>query len=93
MGAPRLEPEPLPAPAERMFVQAGAFSERDNAERLADRLRASGFVDPVVVTAADGRRTLHRVRLGPIRDAHEFDQLSARLRTVGVADPQLVVDR
>jgi rare lipoprotein A len=94
MGAPRPAPPPPAAqPAPRMFVQVGAFAERGNAVRLVDRLRASGFVNPFVITDGDSRRELHRVRLGPIRDAEEFDLLSARLRTVGVADAQLVVDR
>jgi hypothetical protein len=35
---------------------------------------------------------MHRVRLGPIRDAGEFDQLNARLRAIGVSGSQLVVD-
>jgi rare lipoprotein A len=76
-----------------MYVQVGAFSQHDNAARLVDRLEQNGFAGPVVVSDGDGRRTMHRVRLGPIRDAQEFDQLSGRLRTIGVADPQLVVDR
>ena len=94
MGAPRPAPSCAPTPpaeAERMFVQVGAFSERDNATRLVQRLRASGFVDPVVVTDGEGRRALHRVRLGPIRDSQEFDELSARLRDIGVPDARLVV--
>jgi hypothetical protein len=36
---------------------------------------------------------LHRVRLGPIASAGEFDQLNARLRAIGVSGSQLVVDR
>jgi peptidoglycan lytic transglycosylase len=81
------------SPSEQMFVQVGAFGERENAERLVDRLKASGFANPVVVTEGAGRKTLHRVRLGPLRDAHEFDAVSGRLRTLGVADSHLVVDR
>jgi rare lipoprotein A len=82
-----------PALVERMFVQIGAFSQAENAERLAARLRASGFANSTVVSAADDRRRLHRVLLGPIADAGEFDQLSARLRAIGVSGSRLVVDR
>ena len=49
------------------FLQAGAFSEREAAETLAQELRALTEL-PVrisVVTHADGR-PLHRVRIGPI---------------------------
>ncbi len=96
MGAPSpvvAAPPPSVAPTPQMFVQVGAFAQRDNADRLVDRLRASGFVGPFVVSEADGRRVLHRVRLGPIRSADEFDLLSSRLRTIGVGDAQLVVGR
>lgn len=79
--------------AERMFVQVGAFSQRDNAERLMQRLRASGFANPSVVSEPEQRRVMHRVRLGPIRDSVEFDQLNARLRSMGVSGARLVVDR
>jgi rare lipoprotein A len=82
------------APAvERMFVQIGAFAEAQNAERLVARLRASGFANPMVVSATDDRRRLHRVLLGPIADSGEFDAVSARLRAIGVSGSRLVVDR
>lgn len=94
-GAVALAAPPLaastPAPiGPQMFVQVGAFSDRANAARLVERLRSSGFGNPFVVSEDGGRRSMHRVRLGPIRDSAEFDQLSARLRTVGVADARLV---
>jgi rare lipoprotein A len=94
-----VEPAPVPVLAtpaplvERMFVQIGAFSQAENAERLAARLRASGFANSTVVSASDDRRRLHRVLLGPIADSGEFDQLSARLRAIGVSGSRLVVDR
>ncbi|HJR70043.1 MAG TPA: septal ring lytic transglycosylase RlpA family protein [Gammaproteobacteria bacterium] len=83
---------PLQA-VDRMFVQVGAFSQQDNAARLVARLRASGFTNPTVLSEPDGRRMLHRVRLGPINDAGEFDALSARLLSIGVAGSRLGVDR
>jgi rare lipoprotein A len=76
-----------------LFVQVGAFSQQDNADRLVARLRASGFANPTIVSEPDGRRMLHRVRLGPIRDSGEFDALSSRLLAIGVAGSRLVVDR
>ena len=93
------EPVPVPvvavpaAAVERMFVQIGAFSQAENAERLAARLRASGFTNSTVVSASDDGCRLHRVLLGPIADSGEFDQLSARLRAIGVSGSRLVVDR
>jgi rare lipoprotein A len=80
-------------PAPNLYVQAGAFSERANAASLVARLSAAGFPNPTVVSEQGGRRTLHRVRLGPVADANEFDRVRERLRAFGVADSHLVVDR
>jgi rare lipoprotein A len=78
--------------AEPLFVQVGAFAERANAAKLVDRLKVNGFVNAFVVTD-DGRRALHRVRIGPLRDAHEFDDVRARLRSLGFGESQLVTAR
>jgi rare lipoprotein A len=76
-----------------LFAQVGAFGDRANASRLVERLRANGFVNAFVVSEEDGRRTLHRVRLGPLRDDQEFDQVRARLRSLGFGESQLVTAR
>ena len=78
-------------PAERMFLQIGAFADAENAERLVARLRASGFANPTVVSDPDAGRRLHRVWLGPVRDSVEYDELDTRLRSIGVAGSRLVV--
>ena len=88
---------PLPqaqaaVPAERMFLQIGAFAEAENAERLAARLRASGFTNPTVVTEPSDGRRMHRVWLGPVRDSVEYDEIDMRLRSIGMAGARLVVD-
>ena len=94
--APRATAAAVEAPAAvgpLLFVQVGAFADEANAERLAERLKASGFPSSMVVSDGNGRRALHRVRIGPLRDAYEFDQVSGRLRTVGVLDSRLVAVR
>ena len=90
--APSLPQQSAPA-VERLYVQIGAFVQHENAERLVARLRASGFANPTVFSEPNDRRRLHRVRLGPIRDSFEFDDLNTRLRAIGVSGSQLVVDR
>jgi peptidoglycan lytic transglycosylase len=76
-----------------LFAQVGAFGDRANASRLVERLRANGFVNAFVVSEADGRRTLHRVRLGPLLDDQQFDEVRARLRSLGFGESQLVTAR
>jgi rare lipoprotein A len=90
--APVLTQAESTALAERMFLQIGAFSDVENAERLVARLRASGFANPTVVSEPGERRRLHRVWLGPVRDSVEFDEIDARLRSIGVSGSRLVVD-
>jgi rare lipoprotein A len=81
------------AEPQQIFVQVGAFGDRANAARLVERLKVSGFMNAFVAADADGRRALHRVRIGPLRDSREFDQVSARLRALGFGESQLVTAR
>jgi rare lipoprotein A len=81
------------AGAQALYAQVGAFSDRANAARLVERLKSNGFAAAFIVSDADGRRTLHRVRLGPLRDEPEFDQVRARLRSLGFGESQLVTAR
>ena len=79
------------APYRPIYVQVGAFSDRNNAERLAERLKDDGFADSFVLTFGSGRERLHRVRIGPIQIG-EYDQLQADLRAAGVDGARLVQD-
>ncbi len=77
----------------RLYVQAGAFAQPENAERLRARL-AEALGMPVFVQRGaddDGRRWL-RVRIGPVASVEEADRLSARLAVYGVPDALIVVE-
>jgi rare lipoprotein A len=54
------------------YVQAGAFSERGNAERMMSRLKAETEL-PVVVDF-EGNSALYRVRVGPLNDSQKVQQ-------------------
>jgi cell division septation protein DedD len=91
-GASATPPPSVSSIVEPLFVQVGAFAERVNASKLVERLRVNGFVNAFVVTD-DGRGALHRVRIGPLRGAPEFDEVRARLRSLGFGESQLVTAR
>jgi rare lipoprotein A len=74
-----------------MYVQVGAFSEHSNAVAMLDRLRAHGIAGGAVVSDSARQPPLHRVRVGPVRDAGEFDQVSGQLRSIGIDSTRLVI--
>ena len=52
----------------RLFVQAGAFSDPANAERLAEKLRGGGYGKVFVRDNEIAGRRMYRVRIGPVPD-------------------------
>lgn len=85
------EPGPGDRPMRQVFAQVGAFSSRDNADKLVDRLRAGGQRNVFVVSEAAGSGELHRVRIGPLEDVAEFDGVRRDLIAMGVRDSLLVI--
>ncbi len=85
------DPAPAVRPVAQFYAQAGAFGERQNAERLAARLQDAGIPGVAVAEASvDGRR-LFRVRAGPVATVAEFDALIEQLRAAGVESPRLAL--
>jgi rare lipoprotein A len=80
------------APAPRLYLQAGAFASRENAENLRNRL-AQADLRPVHVAPAqvDGV-PLYRVRLGPLDSVDASDRLAERVQAQGLPKPIIVVD-
>ncbi len=76
--------------AGRIFVQAGAFSVRENAQRLQSRIAPLGSAQ--VTTASINGTTIYRVRLGPLPDVEQADQLLARVVDGGYPQARIVVD-
>ncbi len=72
-----------------LYVQAGAFSDPANAQRLAARLRGAGYAHILVRDDVIAGRRLYRVRIGPVADVAEFDRIAAALERAGVPDARL----
>lgn len=79
-------------PATELYVQAGAFAEERNAQRLVEKLRAGGISTAMVLAAPKDARRLYRVRVGPVASVAEFDKLTSRLTQLGVPDARLAMD-
>ena len=83
---------PLVATAEHLYLQLGAFAERNNALALLGRLRDQALPPAQLVSEGGGGKPVHRVRLGPLANAEEVDDLTARLLLLGLDRPVVVFD-
>jgi rare lipoprotein A len=78
------------APPGRLYIQAGAFAVRDNAERVEARIAGLGPVR--VTTAAVGGNEWYRVRLGPIATHEEAEGMLGRVVGSGYPGARIVGD-
>lgn len=70
-----------------LYLQAGAFGDRANAERVATRIRATGVAVQVVSGLSAGK-VVQRVRVGPLPDAAAAGQAARRIELLGLPRPQ-----
>ncbi len=75
-----------------IYLQVGAFSDTENAERLAQRLREANVGAVQVMDVEVNGRRVRRVRVGPLADVDRADQVSARIEGMGLPRPQVAVD-
>ncbi len=80
----------------KLYLQAGAFSNRDNAERL--RVRINGVAANAaqrniqIVEKQTDHSVRYRVRIGPFASVREVDRFTGDLRRLGIRDTQVVID-
>jgi rare lipoprotein A len=73
----------------QIFVQAGAYSVYDNANRVAARLADVGNVD--IASALVNNRDIYRVRVGPMANVEEADATLEQVIRAGYNDARIVV--
>jgi rare lipoprotein A len=83
---------PAAAPAGTLYVQAGAFADPANAQRLAEKLRGGGYGTVFVRDDQIAGRRMYRVRIGPVPDVAEFDRVVGALAQAGINDAHLALD-
>ncbi|MGE5146979.1 MAG: septal ring lytic transglycosylase RlpA family protein [Candidatus Eiseniibacteriota bacterium] len=80
----------VPVKPTNIYIQAGAFSQERNAEKLRNELARLGRAQ-VMVADVRGKQ-YYRVRLGPVGSVEEGDRLLAHVISTGHGDARIVID-
>ncbi len=75
----------------QIYLQLGSFGERGNMRRMLDRLLDSE-INNVVIHQPNERRPFYRLRVGPLGDRSDAEQLATQLKQMGFEKPYIVVD-
>lgn len=90
----RFYPDPvvteMPVTATKIYVQAGAFANKDNADHLSAQISTYG--DTKVELANVKGKQLYRVRLGPVTSVDAGDALLSRVVKGGFKNSVLIVE-
>lgn len=78
------------AAAVSLYLQVGAFGDQTNAQQLLDRLHGSGFQNAVIRSDKVRVPPMFRVRLGPISNVAEYDELVEKMAALQIVDTHLV---
>lgn len=79
-------------PNPRIYLQAGAFSSGENAERLRLRLEQELAHAVRVIRAEASAGAVHRVQVGPLASVEIADQVSSQMHRAGIGAPLVVID-
>jgi rare lipoprotein A len=74
----------------RLFVQAGSFIDKGNAQRLLARLRP--IAEFRISSKTQDGKVFHRVRAGPLKDVDEADAILDRVLLDGQKGASIVVE-
>ena len=89
--APETPPLPVSV-APQLYLQVGAFTSRDNAESMKQRLAQADLAPIQIQNSTLDSTPLYRVRIGPFSSVDESDRLAARVAAHGLPNPIVVVE-
>ncbi len=77
--------------AQTLYLQVGAFSSQENAERLRNEILAQQIADVRIVEAAGTAGTFYKVQIGPLGDTSEADRVARELKPLGINESRSIV--
>ncbi len=81
-----------PSGHSRIFIQLGAFSDRNNAQRILERIEKAGVGRADIITTRINAREIHRVRIGPVSTVEDANALAMRIEKLGMGTPRVAMD-
>lgn len=75
-----------------VFLQIGSFSKWDNAIKLRDQLEKSNIRPVSIKTARVKSVRYFRVRVGPLENLGKAEQISSRLKNIGIHDSRVIIE-
>ena len=76
----------------QIFLQVGAFGERENANQLKNQLSGLSLGEVTISSIIKNSKQLHRVRIGPLTTVQSADNTVAELNSMGMNDYQIVIE-
>ncbi len=80
------------ASSNQLFLQLGSFISQYNAESLRAQLALNNVTSAEVQRTEVDRKSIYRVRIGPIASIEEADSLASRINELGMGVPSIIVD-
>jgi rare lipoprotein A len=71
-----------------IFIQAGTFSNKENADTLAGKLSSVGKVNIAEINSAE--KILYRVRVGPLRTVDKATTALQKIHDMGITDARML---
>lgn len=82
--APSPEPSPSAEPRNRLWLQVGAYVNKQDAESQRARFAVLGYEAQIQSADVPEKGTVHRVRVGPYRDPEEAGKVRGDLARQGI---------
>ena len=73
-----------------LYLQVGAFSNRENAERLQGKIQAEDIGAVRIIESTGDNCTFYKVQVGPLANATELDRVARSLKPLGINESRPV---
>jgi rare lipoprotein A len=87
----------VPAPGglqedEVLYLQVGAFSNRENAERLQGKILEEDIAAVRIVDSQTANGTFYKVQVGPLSSSTEINRVARALKPLGISEGRSVAE-
>ena len=82
---------PQAAVDSEVFIQVGAFSNLQNAENFCEQLKDYKLGNVEIHSVSNQKRTIYRVKIGPLASVTSVDQTAQQLERLGLRDYRVLV--